>query len=106
MSEYPTEMSKYMNNTTAKKEPALKYRIREFLNKVEYKHRAKAKKDIAYLLGVSERTLERKMFAAKTDKQEISAGELFLLSGYFSVEPKQLMNFSEKELVLPVALTG
>ena len=61
----------------------------------------KIKEDLIHFLKISEKTLERIMYAKQGDKQDISGTNLIIISEYFKIQPIEFYNYTvQKSLVV------
>lgn len=72
-----------------------KFNLKHLIDSKPYSKRKLVKKELCFLLRISEKTLERIMYAEITDKQEMSATNLILAADYFNVSPRDLINIPD-----------
>jgi len=76
-----------------------KFKLQELLNDTAYSKRKKAKQDLICLLGVSESTFNRIMYANIGDMQDISVTNMVKVAKYFGITVEELVNNEELVMV-------
>ena len=82
-----------------------KFNIQDHLNSVPYFQRQETKLELLKLLNISESTFNRILYANLSDKQDISATNLFKLAKYFDIKAEDLINEPDTIRVGSVVLT-